>query len=139
LDLGPDHDHYLARVDWHPDGRLFVQLLARDQRRLELWVYELPSGRRRLFLAEETAPWVNLHADLRFVEASGEIVWSSERSGFRHLYLYDAGGTLLRQLTEGDWPVDALCRLDAARRVVYFAAGRRSPLERGIYGVSLDG
>jgi dipeptidyl-peptidase-4 len=139
LDLGPDEDIYLARVDWHPDGRLFVQLLSRDQRRLELWAYDWPGRRRRLLLTEETTPWVNLHRDLRFVEATGEFVWSSERGGFRHLYLYDASGGLVRQLTDGDWPVDAVCGLDAVRRAVYFAAGRRSPLERGIYGVSLDG
>lgn len=139
LDLGPGADLYLARVDWHPDGRLFVQLLDRAQRRLELWAYQVPGGERRLLLVEETEPWVNLHDDLRFVEPTGELVWSSERSGFRHLYLYDAAGRLLRQLTHGDWPVDAVRALDAERRVVYFAAGRASPLERRVYGVPLDG
>jgi dipeptidyl-peptidase-4 len=54
LDLGPDDDIYLARVDWHPNGRLFVQLLSRDQRRLDLWAYDLPSGQRRRLLTEET-------------------------------------------------------------------------------------
>src|SRR5919198_179644 len=64
LDLGPDEDIYLARVDWHPDGRLLVQLLSRDQRRLDLWAYDRPSGQRRLLLTEETSPWINLHSDL---------------------------------------------------------------------------
>jgi dipeptidyl-peptidase-4 len=139
LDLGPDQDIYLARVDWSPDGRLFVQILSRDQRRLDLWAYDAATGRRELLLTEATAPWVNLHDDLRFVAATGEFIWSSERTGFRHLYLYDAAGKLVRQLTEGDWPVDAVARLDAARRQLYFLAGRGSPLERHLHGVSLDG
>jgi dipeptidyl-peptidase-4 len=139
LDPGPEDDVYLARVDWHPDGRLFVQLLSRDQRRLDLWAYDVASGRRDRLLTEETSPWVNLHDDLHVVESTGEFVWSSERTGFRHLYLHDPAGRLVRPLTDGDWPVDAVCGLDADRRIVYFAAGRRSPVERCIYGVSLDG
>jgi dipeptidyl-peptidase-4 len=139
LDLGPETDVYLARVHWHPDGRLFVQLLSRDQRRLELWAYDVGSGERELLLAEATEPWINLHDDLRFVEATGQFVWSSERSGFRHLYLYDADGRLIRQLTSGDWPVDAVVGLDRARRCVYFMAGCESPLERHLHRVSLDG
>jgi dipeptidyl-peptidase-4 len=138
LDLGDD-DLYLARVDWHVDGRLLVQLLARDQRRLDLRAYDAASGKGDRLLTEESSLWVNLHDDLRVVEPTGEILWSSERSGFRHLYLHDSAGRLIRGLTGGDWPVDAVCGLDAARRIVYFAAGRRSPLERCIYGVSLDG
>jgi dipeptidyl-peptidase-4 len=137
LDLGPSDDAYVARVDWHPDGRLFVQLLDRAQRRLELWAY----GRfgRELLLAEETAPWVNVHDDLRFVEADGSFVWSSERTGFRHLHLYDREGKYVRQLTDGDWPADAVVGLDQARRLVYFTAGNPSPLERQLYRVPLDG
>ena len=132
-------DLYLARVDWHPDGRLFVQLLSRDQRRLELWAYEVATGERRVLLAEETHPWVNLHDDLRFVESTGEFAWSSERDGLRHLYLHDARGGLVRQLTSGEWPVDALLGVDGERRLAYFAAGREGPLERHVYRVPLDG
>jgi len=131
-------DAYLARVNWHPDGRLFVQLLSRDQRRVDLYAYDA-YGARKLLLSEVTEPWVNLQDDLRFVEATGEFLWSSERSGFRHLYLYDRDGNLVRQLTAGDLPVDGVSALDQKHRIVYFAAARPSAVERRICGVSLDG
>jgi dipeptidyl-peptidase-4 len=92
LDLGGD-EGYLARVDWHPDGRLLVQWLSRDWTRLELRAFSLPSPLREgrvganTILVENLEPWINLHNDLRVVEATGEFTWSSERSGFRHLYL----------------------------------------------------
>jgi dipeptidyl-peptidase-4 len=138
LDLGTDPDPYLARVEFHPDGRLFVQILSRDQRRLELWAYE-PSGRRTRLLTEESPLWINLHHDLRFVEATGEFVWASERTGFKHLYLYGPDGRLVRPLTSGPWPVDAVVGLEEKTRMLYFAAGVDSPLERQICAVPLDG
>ncbi|MPZ14160.1 MAG: prolyl oligopeptidase family serine peptidase [Chloroflexi bacterium] len=138
LDLGSDTDIYLARVDWCPDGRLAVQVQSRDQRRLELWRYDSDGCARTLCHAEESDSWINLHDDLRFLN-DGTFVWSSERTGFRHLYLYEADGRLIRQLSDGDWPVDAVVDVDEARRRVYFLAGRESRLERHVYGVTLDG
>jgi len=109
LDL-PAEDGYIARVDWHPDGRLLVQWLARDWQRLELLAYD-PNGVVSALLVEEVKPWVNLHYDLRVVDATGEFIWSSERSGFRHLYLYAPDGRLIRQLSHGDWPAEATVAL----------------------------
>ena len=140
LDLGSDPDIYLARVDWSPDCRLYVQVESRDQRRLELWRYDVASGARELVLAEECDVWINLHSDLRFVgDSGGEIIWSSERTGYRHLELRTADGDCIRQLTVGPWPVDRLVDVDDERRQAYFLAGRETPVERHLYRVALDG
>ncbi len=139
LDLGEPEDVYLARVDWHPDGRLFVQLLSRDQRHLELQAYDPTTLRGTVILVEESPRWINLHHDLRFIASTGEFIWASERTGFKHLYLHDRAGTLVRPLTGGDWPVDAVRGVDERGRRVYFTAGKASVVERHVYGVSLDG
>jgi len=139
LDLGADNDNYLARVDWHPDGRLFVQLLSRDQRRLELKSFEPGVWSARTLLTEESTTWVNLHDDLRFLKETGEFTWSSERSGYRHLSLHGPDGSLARHLTRGDWPVDGVRGVDEKRRQLYFAAWMDTPVERHLYRVSLDG
>src|SRR2546421_6568222 len=137
LDL-PAEDGYIARVDWHPDGRLLVQWLARDWQRLELLAYD-PNGVVSALLVEEVKPWVNLHYDLRVVDATGEFIWSSERSGFRHLHPYAPDGRLIRQLTHGDWPGEATVALDVNRRQLYFIGWLDTPLERHLFRVSLDG
>ncbi|MBI4566271.1 MAG: S9 family peptidase [Planctomycetes bacterium] len=136
MDLG-DFE-YLARVAWHPDGRLFAQLQARDQRRLELRAFDPKTGKGVTLLVEESPFWINLHHDLRFVPDTGEFLWASERTDFKHLYLYRRDGTLVRAVTSGDRPIDAVVGFDAKGRRVAFSAGR-SPLDRHIYVARLDG
>ncbi len=138
MDLGSDAG-YIARVDWHPDGRLLVQWLSRDWKRLELRGYDVASGAGHALLVDELGPWINLHDDLRVLESTGEFTWSSERSGFRHLYLYAPDGTLVRQLTRGAWPAEATVALDQKGRRLYFVGWQERPLDRQLYRVSLDG
>jgi dipeptidyl-peptidase-4 len=126
---------YLARVRWTPQGRLLVQLQSRDQRRLELRSYDPKTLAFETILVEESRSWVNLNDDFRALD-SGELLWSSERTGFKHLYLY-RGKELLRALTSGDWQVDSV--LAATPEVVFLTATRESPLERHVYRVALAG
>jgi dipeptidyl-peptidase-4 len=135
----PSDDSYLARVTWEDAHNLLIQLLARDQTVLRLYRVDVAAKTRLLLLEERSEAWVNLHDDLRVVEPGGELLWSSERTGFKHLELRDRDGRIIRTLTEGDWPVDDVLCLDARRRVVWFSAGRESPLEAHAYRVSLDG
>jgi dipeptidyl-peptidase-4 len=137
VDRNPDY--YLARVDWSGPSGLLVQVLSRDQKSLKLYRFDAATGSRSLLLEEKADTWVNLHDDLRVIEATGEFVWSSERTGFKHLELRDGHGKLVRVLTSGAWPVDAVLGLDEARRDVWFSAGRENPCEAHVYRVALDG
>lgn len=123
-------DRYLARVAWSAEGRLFVQIQSRDQRRLEL------QADGKTLLVEESPAWVNLHDDLRFFDG-GKFVWSSERTGHKHLYLYGPDGGLIRALTSGAWAVDAV--VGTTPQHVYFTAGKEGPLEKHLYRVPVAG
>lgn len=137
MELGPDPDIYIARVAWRPDGVLTALVLSRDQRTVTLLAFA-PDGEARTLIEESQQPWLNLDAGPRFLE-SGEILWTSERSGFRHAYLYDADGRLIRQLTSGDWAVTSIAHVDEQRRILFFTGTRETVLERQLYAVSLDG
>jgi len=138
MDLGEDDDIYLARVAWRPDGVLTAQIESRDQRLLRLVAFDGETGAATTLIEERGEPWLNLGDDARFL-ASGEIVWSSEKTGFRHLYLHDARGREVRPLTEGPWMVTGLVAVDEPRRVVFFQGTRDGVRERHLYSVSLDG
>ena len=136
VDLGDNPDIYLARVNWAKDGKtLYVQRQTRDQRRLDLLAVDPATGQARIILTETDPHWIDLSDDFRPL-ADGTFLWSSERSGFLHLYLYDRDGKLIRQVTRGDWPVAQIEGLDEATSTVIFSAHKDTPLERRIYSVS---
>ena len=140
VDLGEDKDIYLARGKWMPNSETFTyQWQTRDQQTLELRAYNVPTEKQEVLLSETSNTWVNLHNDLYFLSDSDQFIWASERDGFKHLYLYENNGKLVRQLTQGDWVVDNIEAVDAKSNRIYFAGRKDTPLESHAYSVSLAG
>jgi len=138
VDLGKQTDIYLTRVNWRDPQHLTFQRQSRDQKTLELIQANLADGRQQVLVTETGKTWVPLHNSLRFLK-DGRFLWSSERSGFQHLYVSSADGRSQTPLTTGNWPVDELLAVDEDAGTVYFRAGVESPLRSEIYAVPLAG
>lgn len=137
----PGEEVYLARVDWEAPERLLIQVLDREQKRLRLVRVDLATGVRNVLIDDSAETWINLHNDLRLIPDTGEIVWSTERTGLRRLELRDRDGMLIRSLTPDTMQVDGLVRLDETRREAWFHGWDQAegPHQRHLYRVSLDG
>jgi dipeptidyl-peptidase-4 len=140
MDTGAETDIYLPRVNWLTDSKhVAIQRLNRAQDTLDLLIADAETGTSRVALTEKDQYWINVSDDLYFLKDGKKFLWSSERSGYRHLYLYDLDGKQIAQLTKGEWEVTAVDAVDEAKGLVYFAATEKSPLERHLYRVALDG
>ena len=140
IDTGTAADVYLPRLQWLPDGkRLALQRLNRAQSQLDLLLADAATGSSRLLLTDKDPYWINLSDILYFLKDAPQFLWSSERSGYRHLYLYGLDGKLVRQLTDGPWEVTSLDAVDERGQKIYFTSTERSPLERQVYVAGLDG
>jgi dipeptidyl-peptidase 4 len=140
MDTGENTDIYVARVNWLTDSKhLAIQRLNRQQTALDLLIADVTNGQTRTALNETDPYWININNDLHFLKDGRRFLWSSERSGYRHLYLYDLEGKQLAQITKGDWEVSAVDAVDEGKGLVYFSGTAKSPLERHLYRVSLDG
>src|SRR5260221_1635712 len=140
MDTGENTDIYIARVNWLTDAKhLAIQRLNRRQTVLDLLIADAANGQTRTALNETDQYWINVSNDLRFLKDGKRFLWSSERSGYRHLYLYDLEGKELAQLTKGEWEVSAVDAVAEAKGLVYFTATEKSPLELHLYRVTLDG
>ncbi len=144
IDIGLG-DGYLARVKWFPDSKaVAIQRQTRDQKKLELVKLDVATGQSRVLLTETSPNWIELHDDFKFLSSKPQFIWGSRRSGYKHLYLYDLDGNLLRPLTSGEWMVvgdgseSGLVGVDEPAGRVYFLASKDSPLERHLYSTSLD-
>ena len=132
---------------WHREtGRFFFLDADREERHVVLRAAEPRTGEAVTLIAESGEARVSLGPDLlpptiRML-ASGEVLWWSERTGWGHLYLYDAHGQLVRQLTDGEWLVRGIVAVDEEERsAIIAAAGREpgtNPYVRQLYRLCLD-
>ena len=140
MDLGETSNTLLARVDWSPNSsQLAMQRFNRVQNELDLLFCNPGTGAVRKILHEESKTWLNPADNLYFLKSRPEFLWTSEQSGFRHLYRYSDQGELLGQLTRGDWMVTRVAAIDEANQKVYYTSTEASPLERQLYSVNFGG
>ncbi len=135
VDLGPDRDIYLARVDWAPNGKkLYVQRLNRVQDRLDVLNVDPATGKSSVMFSELAAPqhWINLADNYKFLD-DGSLIWGSERDGFSHLYRYADGKWT--QLTRGPWVVKDLAGVDQDSHRLFFSATKDDLLATQVYSV----
>jgi len=123
MDIGTDDDIYIPRLQWtNRPNTLSIQRLDRLQQKLELLLADITTGKTQVILTDTDTCWVDVHDDLTFMKTTDQFLWSSERDGYRHLYLYDMKGKLLRQLTRGPWEVDRLVGVDEKLKFAYFTS-----------------
>jgi dipeptidyl-peptidase-4 len=140
VDIGADTDIYLVRADWSADSKSLVyQRQTRDQKRLDLIAVDAATLAQRTLLTETSKTWVSIHDDLRFLKEQNAFLWSSERSGRNHLYLYGMDGKLLRAVSSGDWGIDAIQAVDEKTGRVFVSSNRDNVLDKQIYALALDG
>jgi dipeptidyl-peptidase-4 len=137
VDLGPDRDIYLARVNWAPDGKtLYVQRQDRAQTRLDMLRVDPATGASTVLFTEQAAEghWINLSDSYRFLK-DDSVIWLSERDGFAHLYRFAGGRST--QLTKGDWVVTDLVGVDQDQGRVYFTGTKDSVLAQQVYAFDI--
>lgn len=133
-------DQYLTAISWHPDGKsIYAGLLNREQNHLKMNRYSSSDGRLMAAIFEEKAEtWVEPLTPLYFLPGNtGRFIWPSLRDGYNHLYLYEADGKLIRQLTSGKWMITEVVGFDDRASQVYFNATRQSPLEQNLHSVRI--
>ncbi|WP_332679258.1 S9 family peptidase [Brevundimonas sp.] len=141
VDLGDNTDIYLARVNWSADGRtLYVQRESRDQKTLDLLSVDPTTGASRVISTQRSNAWVSLNNDFKALD-DGNFIWSSEETGWKHLYLYNRDGRRLRAITRGEYPVKALNGVNQRTGEVFFTASMRDgeelPIEQQMFRASL--
>ena len=138
VNLGPDLDIYVARVDWGPDDYLYVQRQDRAQSKIDLLRVDPATGASTVWFTENAARpdyWINLSDNYRFL-ADGSLLWWSERDGYGHFYRYANGQWT--QLTRGTSPITSLVGVDEAAGTFTYQA-TTDVLTQQIYRARLDG
>lgn len=140
LKTGEPAEQYLTNISWSPDEKnIYIAVLNRDQNHMWLNKYDATTGDFVKTLFEETdKEYVEPLNGLTFLTTNpSQFFWQSRRDGFNHLYLYDAEGNLVKQITNGDWEVTDFQGFDPKETRIFYTSTAQNPLERHLYSVEL--
>jgi dipeptidyl-peptidase-4 len=126
----------IVQVGWDPKGRLMASLQDRVQTWLDLVMYD--GDAPKSVIRETSRAWQE-RLPLPVFLKDGGFLWESDRTGFRHLYRYDAEHRLAGAVTAGAWEVKAFHGVDEKAGRVFFSGTERSPIGQDAYRVDLKG
>jgi dipeptidyl-peptidase 4 len=141
VDLGDykPEDMLIARIGWLPEGNAaYAYLTNRVQNFIDIVFAPVTGSPPQKVVHETTKAWVDDTGPLHFLP-DGSFLFSSDRTGWRHVYRYKPDGTLVNAVTTGDWEVRRVLNVDAAGEWVYFQGTKDSHIGVNGYRAKLDG
>ena len=140
LDIEDEKDIYIPRIKWTADeDKIVVYKMNRHQNDLKLYLVDTKKHRSKLLLHETNKYYIDITDDLTFLKDKKHFIWTSEKDGYNHIYLYDMKGKEKRALTSGKYDVTGFYGVDENNGKVYYRAAEVSPLQKHVYSVDLDG
>jgi dipeptidyl-peptidase-4 len=130
---------YIPRLQFsNKTSELIVTTLNRHQNDLKLWSIDTESFESKIILEEQDSAYVDINDNLTFLE-DDSFIWTSEKSGFNHIYHYKEDGELINQVTTGDWEVTNYYGYDPKSKQIFYQSVENGSINRGIYSIKLNG
>jgi dipeptidyl-peptidase-4 len=145
--ITPEDGYYFPRIFWQKDtDNLFYTTLNRKQNDWKLFSYDLSTDSFSLILNDKNDTWIDAFDFFGMsgvfnidILSNGDIIWTSERDGYKHIYRSRPDGRFINQITRGDWEVNGIYGIDEENEVIYFNAKKESEIENHIYSVRFNG
>lgn len=132
-------DFYIARLKWTKDANfLSAQILNRHQDNLDLLFIDSRSMATKIVLNEKDKAYLDVTDNLTFLN-DNSFIWTSEKDGFNHIYLYDKNGKLRNQITKGKWEVTKYYGYDSKSNSVFYQSVENGSINRDVYRIGLNG
>lgn len=139
VNLGNYNDFYIARMQWTNDANvLSAQVLNRHQDNLDLLFIDGATATSKVVLNEKDKAYVDVTDNLTFLK-DNSFIWTSEKDGFNHIYLYDKNGKLKNQVTKGNWEVTSYYGFDEKAGTIFYQSTENGSVNRAVYSIALNG
>ena len=140
---------YIPRFHWtcNPDVLAFM-VMNRQQSLLQIITLNVTEGTKAFVLyEEECGTYVEVPETWKFIKVKNgkkkveteQMLITSERDGYRHVYLYGMDGKLVRQVTTGGYEVCEVCGVDVANQRLYYTSREDGTVNKSLYMTSFDG
>lgn len=140
------HNDYIPRFQWLDNRYVWVEVIRRDQKHMELYFADTETGKVRKVFTDSDERFLDMSYDMHFLH-DGQFFWNSWKDGHTHIYLYSYDtkdplareAKLVRQLTRGDWEVLSIAGVDEKQGIVYYTSNESDVLEEMLWEIHLDG
>ena len=142
LNIGAATDIYIPRIYWTKNANLLaIQRLNRIQNQLDILHADVSTGFSKVVLTDKSDTYIDFTFcdDLIYLENGAQFIFSSEKDGYKHFYRYNMDGSLVNQITKGDFEALEMVGLNQEKNTLYYTSTEESPLERHLYAIALSG
>jgi dipeptidyl-peptidase-4 len=140
-DFNEKDDQYFGMPYWKQDGSLLALWVNRDQNDFKIYDVNMNTGSKKIFYEEKQKTWVDMNdlGRMTFLN-NGNILVTSDKTGWKHMYYYNKDGKLINPITTGNFTVTKIDFIDQKNNIVYFSArGLENTARTDFYRVQLDG
>ncbi|MGY5355601.1 S9 family peptidase [Wenyingzhuangia sp. IMCC45467] len=135
----PKPPYYIPRIKFTENENLLsVQVMNRHQNNLDLYFCDVTKSKTSLILNEISDTYISVTNDLTFLQ-DNSFLWTSEKSGFNHIYYYSSSGKLKKQITKGSWEVTAFYGYNKELKNIYYQSTEKGSVNRVVYTVGING
>ena len=151
----PKTAYYIPDIIWQVNSsNLFFATLNRKQNDWNLYQYDFDFNNANLILNDKNDTWIDrdpftipgsigswaTKGGFSFaIMEDGEIIWLSERDGFKHIYRSRPDGRFINQITRGSWEVNTINAIDYKNEVIFFTGKKETEVENHLYSVRFNG
>jgi dipeptidyl-peptidase-4 len=134
-----NNDFYIPRIKWTNNADvLSAHYMNRHQNELDLWMINAQTNTSNLVLSEIDKAYVEVTDNLTFLK-DNSFIWTSEKDGYNHIYHYSKDGSLINQITKGNWEVTDYYGYDEKTKTIFYQSVENGSINRDIYSIKLNG
>ena len=134
-----DHE-YIPRLGWTNDeNTLYAITLNRLQNELDFHLVNSKTNKTRVLFSESDKYYIDIHDNTTFLDDKKNFVWTSEKSGFNHLYLISLEDGNSTQITKGNFEVSSYHGLNKETNRLFFSSTEDGAINRSVYSIASDG
>jgi dipeptidyl-peptidase-4 len=134
-------DQYFGQPYFTPNNQLWVPWINRGQDNLKIFNVNMKDGSVKELYDEKQKTWIDLEDKdrIEFLKDGSAFIMKSDKTGWAQYYLYSMDGKLLNPITQGEFTVKDLLRIDEKQKTIYFTARKENSARYDVYMATLDG
>ena len=139
LDLLLNYE-YLPRMGWTKDANtLYVFRMNRHQNQLDFLLVDANTAKSRVLFTETDKYYLDVHDNTTFLNDGKHFIWTSEKSGFNHLYKVSLEDGKMQQITNGNWEVTSYHGMNTESGKIYYTSTEEGAINRSVFSINTDG